>query len=150
MKKLSRLMQWGSDHHSDWFVVLRVFLGILLFTKGIDFISNIVQLQELLLQQKNIQFQISWLPFAIAGAHIFGGLFLVMGLFTRVFCLLQLPIVTTAFIMNVSNHNLGGTALTESIVALLLLVMFLLEGGGTFSLDRYYYFKKSDTQVLGA
>jgi uncharacterized membrane protein YphA (DoxX/SURF4 family) len=148
MKTLSRLMQWGTAHHSDWFVVLRVLLGILLFSKGIDFISNIVQLQELLSQQKNVQLQASWLPFVIAGAHIFGGLFIVMGLFTRSFCLVQLPIVTAAIIMNLSNQFLQGYALIEIIAVFMLLLMFLLEGGGAISLDRHYYFRKGDDLML--
>ncbi|MEQ1799744.1 MAG: DoxX family protein [Lacibacter sp.] len=138
MKHYSRLMQWGSDHQPDWFVVLRVALGLLLFTKGIDFISNMVQFQDLLEQQKNVRFEISWVAFAIAWAHIFGGLFIVLGLFTRAFCLVQLPIVTAALIVSISSHILSGFALFEIIAAFLMLLLFVLGGGGTLSLDHHY------------
>jgi uncharacterized membrane protein YphA (DoxX/SURF4 family) len=149
MKNYSRLMKWDTSHHTGWLVVLRVALGILLLTKGIYFISNIVQLQELLLQQKSMNLQISWLPFAIAWAHIFGGLFIVVGLFTRAFCLVQLPIITAALMLHVSTHSLSSFALAEIIAAFMLLTVFLLEGGGAISLDRYYYFRKSEDMMLG-
>jgi len=148
MKHYSRLMQWGSDHHPDWFVVIRVALGLLLFTKGIDFISNMVQFQDLIDQQKNVKFEVSWLAFAIAWAHIFGGLFIVLGLFTRAFCLVQLPIVTAALIVSVSNHILSGYALFEIIAAFVMLLLFVLGGGGTLSLDRHYSLFKRDNELI--
>lgn len=150
MKTLSKLMQWGSKQNQDWFVVLRVVLGVLLLIKGIDFISNVVQLQELLSVQKNLELQISWLPLVIAWAHIFGGLFIAVGLFTRFFCLVQLPIVTAALIMSISYNIVSVTELFEVITAFALLILFLLEGGGAVSLDRYYYYKKYSELQLGS
>lgn len=135
-------MQWGSKQSQDWFVVFRVVLGILLLIKGIDFISNVVQLQELLSVQKNLELQISWLPLVIAWVHIFGGIFIAVGLFTRFFCLVQLPIITAALIMSISYNILSVTELFEVIAALVLLIVFLLQGGGAVSLDRYYYYNK--------
>jgi uncharacterized membrane protein YphA (DoxX/SURF4 family) len=150
MKRLSKLMQRGSKQNRDWFVVLRVVLGVLLLIKGIDFISNVVQLQEFLSVQKNLELEISWLPLVIAWAHIFGGLFIAVGLFTRFFCLVQLPIVTAALIMTISYNILSVTELFEVITAFVLLILFLLEGGGTVSLDRYYYYKKYNDLQLGS
>lgn len=150
MKVLSRLMQWGSKHHQDWFVILRVGLGVLLFTKGINFISNTVQLEGILISRNETELQASWLTLTIAWAHIFGGLFIVGGMFTRIFCLVQLPIVTVALILSVTNHILSGYALFEIITGFVLLIFFLVEGGGTISIDHYLRTRRNmDLQVLG-
>ncbi len=133
-----RLMQLGSKYHQDWFVILRVGLGILLFTKGINIINNTVQLEAILTNTKQTELVASWFAFVIAWAHIFGGLFIIIGLFTRIFCLVQLPIVIVALGMSVSYHILSGYALFEIIVGFVLLVFFSLEGGGKLSLDSYY------------
>jgi uncharacterized membrane protein YphA (DoxX/SURF4 family) len=142
-------MQLGSRYHRDWFVILRVGLGILLFTKGINFINNTVQLEEIISNTKQAELYASWFAFVIAWAHIFGGLFIVMGLFTRIFCLVQLPIVLVALSMSVSYHILSGYSLFEIIVGFVLLVFFALEGGGTLSLDSYYIFRrKEDLRII--
>lgn len=144
MIALYRLMQLGSKYHRDWFVILRVGLGILLFTKGINIINNTVQLEEILSNTKHVELYASWLAFVIAWAHIFGGLFIVMGLFTRIFCLVQLPIVLVALSMSVSYHILSGYALFEIITGFVLLVFFSLEGGGALSLDSHYFLRKKE------
>jgi uncharacterized membrane protein YphA (DoxX/SURF4 family) len=149
MLALFKLMQLGSRYHRDWFVILRIGLGILLFTKGIDFINNTVQLEGILLNTKQAELYASWFAFVIAWAHIFGGLFIVIGLFTRLFCLIQLPIVIVALGMSVSYHILSGYALFEIVVGFALLVFFSLEGGGALSLDQYYIFRKNeDLKIL--
>jgi hypothetical protein len=50
--------------------------------------------------------------------------------------------------MNLSNQFLQGYALIEIIAVFMLLLMFLLEGGGAISLDRHYYFRKGDDLML--
>jgi putative oxidoreductase len=144
MIALFKLMQLGSKYHRDWLIILRVGLGILLFTKGIFFISNTVQLEGILANTKHIELYASWFAFVIAWAHIFGGLFIVMGLFTRLFCLIQLPIVLVALSMSVFYHILTGYALFEIIVGTVLLVFFAIEGGGKLSMDGYYIFRKNE------
>jgi uncharacterized membrane protein YphA (DoxX/SURF4 family) len=144
MIALFKLMQLGSRYHRDWFVILRVGLGILLFTKGIDFISNTVRLEEILSNTKQAELYASWFAFVVAWAHIFGGLFIVMGLFTRIFCLIQLPIVLVALGMSVSYHILSGYALFEIMLGTVLLVLFAIEGGGKLSMDGYYIFRRNE------
>jgi len=149
MIALYRLMQLGSKYHQDWFIILRVGLGILLFTKGINFINNTVQLEAILSNTHQTALQASWVAFVIAWAHIVSGLFIILGLFTRIFCLMQLPIVLVALSMSVSYHILSGYALFEIITGFVLLVFFSLEGGGAFSLDSYYIFRKNeDNRIL--
>jgi putative oxidoreductase len=148
MKKLTRVNPSDVASHTNRFVFLRMALGILLFIKGIDFISNSESLQELLAQQKNAAIKSAWLTFAVGWAQLFGGIFIVLGLFTRVVCLLQLPIVAFALLIQFSNYTLSDFALLQIIAVFSGLTLFLEKGGGTISLDRYFRFNQSNHLVF--
>ena len=88
-----------------------------------------------------------WLS-AIAGALLavaglgkksVGGLFLALGLFTRVACIIQIPILIGALLFLANNR----TALEPysqwvvTLIALLLTVFFLIEGNGPLSVEQF-------------
>ena len=138
-----RINQWSLTHHPKWLVVLRVALGIFLFRKGITFIYRTEDLQ-LLLQYNAISTGTKILSWYIMIAHLLGGILIIAGLFTRFMCLLQIPILLGAgFLINLKNVLLpGNTELEFSIITLLLLIVFFIEGGGPLSLDSYFRLKK--------
>ena len=139
MNIAQRINQWSLTHHPKWLVVLRVALGLFLFRKGIMFIYNEEQLQ-LLLQYHSITAGTKILSWYIMMAHLLGGILIIAGLFTRLMCLLQIPILAGAvFFVNLKSSVLAsGTELEFSIIVLLLLVVFFIEGGGPLSLDSYF------------
>jgi putative oxidoreductase len=150
MKKLTRVNPWGVTCHTNRFVFLRMALGILLFIKGLDFISTTASLQELLAQQKNIARQMALLLLGIAWAQLSGGVLIVLGLFTRWACVLQLLMVTVTLLIKFSNYTLSDYALLEIIAVLLALILVLEKGGGAVSLDQYFRFNKADHLIFWA
>jgi len=136
---LHQLEQWSTTRHPRWLVFLRVALGICLFFKGITFMSNSVHLETLLAESSLSKFS-SWLPLAITWAHLLGGFLIIIGLLTRWATLLQIPILLGAVIfVNAS----GGIFAAESdfafsLIVLVLLIFFFIEGGGPLSLDNYF------------
>src|SRR3954447_21471695 len=95
MSILHRVEHWSSTHHPAWLVVLRVALGIGLFIKGIGFISDTAQLQQLLSSSHFTQ-PFPWLSYVITWLHLFGGFMITIGLFTRLMTALQIPILLGA------------------------------------------------------
>ena len=69
--------------------------------------------------------------------HLLGGALIIAGLFIRFLCLVHIPILLGAvFIVNIQQGFFsGGTDLLFSLIILLLLCFFLVEGGN-FSLDN--------------
>ena len=134
---LHQLEQWSTHHHPRWMVLLRVTLGICLFWKGISFMSNSVKLGSLLGESSLRQFS-SWLPLVITWAHLLGGVLIIIGLLTRWAVLLQIPILLGAIIF--VNSSKGWFAPESdfgfSLIVLLLLIVFFIEGGGPISLDN--------------
>ena len=137
--------KWSSTHHPRWLVFLRVTLGLCLFIKGISFLQDSIGLQRIV---EGINFgAYTWLPMLITWVHLLGGAFIVVGLFTRFCCLVQMPILLGAiFLVNLKYRDpyFSGSDLGFSIIVLLLLIVFFVEGGGRLSLDNYF------KRVLGA
>jgi uncharacterized membrane protein YphA (DoxX/SURF4 family) len=139
MGMLQQIEHWGSAHHPKWLVVLRVALGICLFIKGISFISNTAALEQLLSGSHFTQ-SVPWLAYVITWVHLFGGFMIIIGLLTRFSVLLQIPILLGAVLLvNISDSILSASSeFGFSLVILLMLFVFLIEGGGPVSLDNYF------------
>lgn len=137
MGMLHQLNQWSITHHPRWLVILRVALGVSLFVKGISFIANSVELQALL-QQSNLPSS-AWVSDSIAWIHLLGGAFIIIGFFTRLSIAVQIPILLVAVLfINARQGMLAGSEFLFSLLILILLVLFFIEGGGPLSLDDYF------------
>lgn len=75
----------------------------------------------------------------ITWIHFLGGVMIIIGLFTRWAVLLQLPILMAAIMLMLGNSIYPtGSDLPFTIFIFLLLVLFLVEGGGPLSLDSHF------------
>jgi putative oxidoreductase len=136
MNYQQQMNQWSSKHQPKWLVVLRIFLGMFLIVKGIQFVKDATLLENIMRQSVPKSFW--WLGTAIPWLHLLGGTFIVAGLFTRLSAVLQIPVLIGAvFFVNAKQGMLtSGSDLLFSIIILLLLVFFVVSGGGAYSLDR--------------
>jgi len=130
--------EWSSKNHPKWLVFLRVALGLCLFIKGIGFIQNSVLLSDSISQTSFIK-NASWLTTLIPWLHLLGGAMILAGLFTRLWCLIQIPILIGAIIFVNAKRGIfaGESDLMFSVIILILLVFFFIEGGGPLSLDNF-------------
>ncbi|MBS1597653.1 MAG: DoxX family protein [Bacteroidetes bacterium] len=139
MGTLQQIQHWSTTHHPRWLVVLRVVLGLSLFIKGISFMNNAVMLNQLI-SGSIVSNTGDWLPLLITGAHLLGGFLIIIGLLTRWAILLQIPILIGAVIFMNTQSNIvsSGSETGFAFVILILLFLFLVEGGGPISLDNYF------------
>ncbi len=121
-----------------WMVILRIGLGISLFVKGIQFVENNSIIRKVFSESLLLQ-NYYWLQMLIPWIHLLGGVFIIIGLFTRFAVLIQIPIVICAIIFVNTTKGIfeGEKNLFLSIVILILLIVFLIEGGGHLSWDKY-------------
>ncbi len=138
MNLLHQMNEWSSKHHPKWLVALRAALGICLFLKGVWFIENSVILTGVISQSSFIQ-NAPWLNTVIPWLHLLGGAMILVGLFTRLWCLLQIPVLIGAMLLvNVRQGFFAGESdLLFSIIVFVLLLFFFIEGGGPLSLDNF-------------
>lgn len=136
MGLLQQLEKWSATHHPRWLVFIRVALGISLFIKGISFMYDLPVLENML-SKSSLNNYSSWLALTITWIHLLGGFLIIIGLLTRWAVLLQIPILIGAVIF-VNSPFAAGSEFTFSLLILVLLVFFFVEGGGPFSLDNYF------------
>ncbi|WP_304131490.1 DoxX family protein [Ignavibacterium album] len=126
------LFNWFEQHHNYAYSFLRIFVGGALFMRGLLFISDPHKLTQLAGSE-----QFFWMYSYIAIVHLVGGLLLVIGLFTRLAALIQIPILLGAvFFVHLSKGFLAsGQSLELSVLVLFLLIGFFLFGPGDLSFD---------------
>ena len=136
MAILHQLDKWSTTH-PRLLLLLRAALGIALVSKGISFISDMMSLKALL-AESSFSFLPDWIALVITWIHLLCGFLITIGLFTRLSALIQIPILIGAVIINLSMGIFTpGSELLFSLLVLVLLVFFLFEGGGEFSIDDY-------------
>ncbi|HET9055375.1 MAG TPA: DoxX family protein [Chitinophagaceae bacterium] len=139
MNLIQRLEKWGDAHHPKWLDVVRIVLGAFLFLKGLEFISNMNAFSELMAKSGFLGLASTGIvAHIIVFAHLIGGILVAVGLLTRFACLIQIPILLGAIVfVNAQEGILKPHAeLWLSVVFLLLLVFFFIEGSGPISVDE--------------
>lgn len=137
MTYLQQINQWSSTHHPKWLVVLRTLLGVSLCIKGIQFLKDAAVLEQMI-SNAAVSEQMMWLNIFIPWLHLFGGSMIIAGLYTRISAAVQIPVLIGAVFLVHTKQAVysGGSAQIFSVVVLFLLFVFLIEGGGPFSLDN--------------
>jgi len=135
MTILHQLDKWSTTH-PRLLLLLRAALGIALVSKGISFISDMMSLKALL--ESSFGFLPDWIALVVTWIHLLCGFLITIGLFTRLSALIQIPILIGAVIINLSMGIFTpGSELLFSLLVLVLLVLFLFEGGGELSVDDF-------------
>ena len=141
MNLVHKIENWGDTHHPAILDVLRIALGIFLLLKGVAFMENTADLKGIIESQDSIEFSsgvLVALVYYVTFAHMVGGVMIALGILTRFSSIIQIPIVLGAVFVNDQLLSPINTQLWFSIVALILLVIFMIIGSGPLSLDRYF------------
>jgi uncharacterized membrane protein YphA (DoxX/SURF4 family) len=146
MRITGKIKAWGDLHHPKILDFIRMLLGLFLFLKGLVFFNNAGYLRYLIIQNEAIRQPpqvIAALIFYVTYMHILGGGLIFLGLLTRLWAFLQLPIVFGAvFFVNITSPYINSE-LWLSILVLALLVLFVVIGSGPLSLDRLLAMSKT-------
>lgn len=132
---------WSGKNIPHWVVIVRIVLGVCLIYKGIDFMQHKDQLDTVFADNKIIK-NFMWMIKLLPWIHIIGGIMILVGLLTRLMCLIQIPIVLGAVVfVNIRSSMAEGASGAESelpfsFLILVLVIVFWVEGGGYLSLDN--------------
>ena len=137
MSTIKSLNKWANKHTYLPLDLLRIALGVFLFLKGIDFMSDSAMLVELFKPMQNMAGGMIMVHY-VAPAHFIGGILIGFGLLTRWAIIAQLPILIGAIAINFVGE-MNSSNLILATITLLACVFFLVYGSGKRSLD--YYFK---------
>jgi len=138
MNYLQRIELWGVTHHSKWLDIVRIGLGVFLIYKAISFLMNMSTVIGLFNQSNTGfgSFTIVLLSQFIVIVHLMGGLLIMIGLHTRLACLIQIPILVGAIILLNSSSSVPPWEMASSVIVLMLLIAFLIFGNGPWSFNK--------------
>lgn len=141
MEWYRRILDWQWSHNSLPTELVRIFLGLALFIRGVLIWMDPAPFEPFL-EQTSMPGMLHYIAFA----HTIGGFLLMIGLFTRIAALIQIPILTGAVFV---VHLREGLASPEQSLELAGLVLFLLLvffafGPGKLSLDYRFFGRRSD------
>ena len=133
MQILHKLNRWANSHTNILFDVFRVGFGVFLFIKGIQFSTHSEYLVDLVAPNMTTMGTM-FIVHYVAMAHLCGGLFIVMGMLTRLTILIQIPILLGALIINFTGEMVLENFI-QALAAVLLATFFLVYGSGKHSVD---------------
>ncbi|MBT1705476.1 DoxX family protein [Chryseosolibacter indicus] len=148
MSVFTDVERWGNNHRPGFLDIFRIALGLFITYKGMYFIAHMGEL-EMTTSGINLWFAGAALAHYIIFAHLLGGPLIVLGLFTRIVSLIQLPILVGAVIM--VNYPKGFLSLGRymeleiSLIVLLGLIVLMIFGAGYYSIDAK---RRKEIQVL--
>lgn len=131
-QRYAKLVAWQWANVSPPTDVVRIFLGLALFIRGV-FLWNDPSSLSIFMDETSFPGLLQYITFG----HIIGGLMLALGLLTRLAAMIQIPILTGAVFV---IHLREGLVSPEQSLELAALVLFLLLivfafGPGKWSLD---------------
>jgi putative oxidoreductase len=143
MKTLDKIQDWGDRHHPKWLDIFRIALGVILIWKGIEFMLNLDVLADFLREtgltdEIGTSVFLTLLTYAIVGLHLAGGICIALGTNTRLYCLLNLPVLLGAVFLVNFRENLFKpySEFWLSFFVLLAIVCFYIEGNGYWSIEH--------------
>jgi uncharacterized membrane protein YphA (DoxX/SURF4 family) len=148
MSTYRRVVDWIARHREVGLDIVRIYLGIGLFVRGILFIAE-SQGVEALVDLSTFSMASAALAHYVSFAHLVGGLMLAAGLLTRLAALIQIPVLVGAvFLVHLQEGLLSANQSLEfSALVLFLLVVTFVFGSGPWSADRYVFEREPDVQA---
>lgn len=136
MDQNSSLLSWCKNNREMAIEFLRIYLGLSLFIKGLQFIINQEYAQEYM-TLVTIPFFEYLSMHVVSTVHIAGGLLMTIGLITRAAALIQAPILLGAIFFVHLQQGLFTKSQSLELVILVffLLLVFAIYGGGRLSVD---------------
>jgi len=130
-----------SVRQTTWFIFLRIALGVILIWKGINFINETSVLESVIRQSNVSIFTRNDAIVALVSTilTLLCGLFITVGLVTRVAAIIQLLIFSIGAILYIhgGHINRNGFELVLTVIVPFLFLVFFTKVIGAFSVDEY-------------
>lgn len=139
MNIFTKMSQWGEHHNPRWLSFVRIALGLFLVFKGVQFMMGVEKIQSIPGGIDSVLYYVMLFHIVIF-VHFVGGIFIAIGLYTRLADIIQIPMIIGALLLVTDPARMvltgGHMDLVLSVIILALLLVFLVFGSGKFSIDQ--------------
>jgi putative oxidoreductase len=144
-RKTVRAESWLGAHSDLFMDLIRAYLGVGLFVKGIYILQNQAMFQQFIEHTGNMPLSLLAAAHYVIPVHLVGGVMLLLGLATRYAAVAQIPLLVGA-IFYVYLPRFATLELRQNLeftgLVLFLLCLVSVYGSGRYSLD--YVLHKSE------
>lgn len=135
MKAVLELNKWANANTNIGVDAVRVLLGVFLVYKGVYLLSNPEETLVVLGRLPGLGgADLLMIHYVAATLHVCAGIFIALGLVTRVCIALLLPMVGTALFVNLSGNMVENNMLQAGLT-FIACACFFFYGSGKHSLD---------------
>jgi uncharacterized membrane protein YphA (DoxX/SURF4 family) len=133
---------WLEERRDVWIDLLRIYLGIGLFVRGLIFFTSG---NEIMFRNLGGDTAATWLGSGMVMhyvllAHLCGGVLLAFGLLTRIAAVAQLPVLIGAVLVHAPDGIFAmGQSLEFAAFVLVALLVIIAAGPGRLSVDHYTF-----------
>lgn len=147
MSRYRDWVNWINNHQTVALDVMRIYLGVGLFVRGILFLTT-PEGMGALVDLSDFSMASAGVAAYVTVAHLVGGLLLASGLLTRIAAAVQIPILVGAVALVHLQDGLlsANQSLEFSALVLFLLVVVFVFGSGRWSADWYVFEHEPMTQ----
>ncbi len=143
MSALQRAVNWLDAYREVAFDLMRIYLGVGLFVRGVLFLYDPEAYRTLLPEAAAPMLGADALVYLVALVHLAGGALMAVGLWTRLAALVQIPILLGAVVFSFGGLFSANQSFEFSSLVLFLLALVLIYGSGRWSVDHYWRRKVS-------
>ena len=130
-------------------LTIRIITGLFLILDGVHILSYNAELEYVFVQVMSVP-NAEFLIIFIGTIHLFGGTFIVLGLFTRIAIILQVPaLFLEIYYIKPPNSFLGSSEIFASALLLIPLLFLFVKNSGKLSMDYYRMKKRESKNIKG-
>ena len=135
MKLLDHKFYFAKEHHLFAIDIIRIITGILIFYNGISILNNPELLSEIV-KDSQIAGLIIILGHHVIFSLLVGGLFITIGILTRVALIFQIPVYLSIIWLYLSGYIIHQAFdLFYLIIIQISIIFLLISGPGKYSID---------------
>ncbi len=145
---LQRFISWLDTYREIAFDLIRIYLGIGLFVRGVLFAYDPAAYTALVPADAPAWVSLPGLFVAVACVHVGGGAAIAVGVYTRLAALLQIPVLFGAVFLSLAGLFGPNESFELSTLVLFLLALVFVYGSGRWSVDQLLKRKRHGFQRL--
>ena len=135
---LQRFVSWLDTYREIAFDLIRIYLGVGLFVRGVLFAYDSAAYTALVPANAPAWVSLPGFFVAVAFVHIVGGAAIAVGMYTRLAALLQIPVLFGAVFLSLAGLFSPNESFELSTLVLFLLALVLVYGSGRWSVDHFW------------
>lgn len=145
---IQKTVDWLDRYREVAFDLIRIYLGIGLFARGVQFLLDATTFVSLLPESAPAWLAVGQVHLAVSILHLIGGALIAVGFWTRVAALTQVPVLFGAVFLSLGSLFSASQSFELSSLVLFMLVLVVVCGSGFWSIDHHLQRPRTDLQQL--